>query len=199
MLPNPKQLTTAILPIIQVTDYTIAAVNQTTEGNMPAIIAATLIPAAVTTGEAATEDAGIVEGPITNPTTATIEETMIEKKLEIINTTNVGDTTTEMTTTLLQLYLHYVSLLENPPTGMQTPGLHTICQRSNFSSFKEINPGTWKIKGIGGTELFALGIGCLYSLSSTRQDNTWRIQRRPICSKTWNKPLLDWSRYRLWN
>lgn len=134
MLPNPKQLTTAILPVIQVTDNTIAAVNQATEGNKPATIAATLIPAAVTTGEAATEDAGTVAGPITNPTTATIEETTIEKKLEIINTTNVGDTTTEMTTTLLQPYLHYVSLLENPPTGMQTPGLHTICPTNDPTS-----------------------------------------------------------------
>jgi hypothetical protein len=42
---------------------------------------------------------------------------------------------------------------------------HMSDQRSNFSSFKEINPGTWKVNGIGGTELFALGIGTVSIVS----------------------------------
>ncbi len=38
-------------------------------------------------------------------------------------------------------------------------------QRSNFSSFKEINPGTRKVNGIGGTDIFVLGIGTVSIVS----------------------------------
>ena len=32
-------------------------------------------------------------------------------------------------------------------------------QRSLFETFKEIKPETWKVNGIGGSQLNALGIG----------------------------------------
>jgi hypothetical protein len=35
-------------------------------------------------------------------------------------------------------------------------------KNSNFSSIRNIAPGTWLIKGIGGTKLFAHGIGDIF-------------------------------------
>ena len=121
------------------TDNTIGAVNQDTEGNKPVIIVTTLIPTAATTGEVVKEDAGAVAGLITNSTTTTPEETMIEKKPETINTANAGDTMRGTTTTTPLLpYLPIASQIENLPTGMQTPGRYTICPTNDPTSVHSI-------------------------------------------------------------